>query len=264
MTIRQAPCSWPLLGDCPDLDAITDGEVNAALVTWATSYLWRWTGYRYGLCKVTLRPRKADCPGSTYQGTWHGGWQPALIAGVWRNVSCGTCAGVCGCDDPHAIRLPGPVDSVEKVTIDGADLPAASYRVDDHGVLVRHDGQGWPRCQNLERPAGAEGTWSVDYTFGIPVPTDGQLAAGALACQLAKAYAGAKDCQLPERVQTITREGVTVGFLDPFEGLAEGKTGVWTVDAWVASVTRTPQPSRVLSPDYRSHTRTTSPPGATP
>lgn len=263
MTIRTAPCQWPLLGACDELDEVAaqdygGPEIRDALVLQATSHLWRWTGRVFGLCPVTVRPRRVDCPGSTYAGTHPGGWMPVLVGGVWRNLSCGSCAGTCGCDDENtAIRLPGPVHTVDQVTIDGVVLVDTAYRVDDHGTLVRHDGGVWPACQDLTLPAGEVGTWTVSFTWGVPVPADGQLAAGKLACELAKAYLGSGDCQLPERVQTITRQGVTVGFLDPFEDLTEGRTGIWAVDAWVASITGPPRRAQVYSPDRRAHVRTT-------
>lgn len=256
MTVRTAPCEWPLLG-C-DLSDVADVDVRAALETWATSYLWRWTGYTFGLCETVIRPARDDCPDTTYAGAGAFGFMPVLVGGVWRNLSCGLCGTSCGCDgDLTAIRLPGPVESVASVTIDGDVLDPAAYRVDDHGILTRHDGDGWPRCQDLTLPADAEGTWSVAYTWGVPVPVDGQLAAGTLACQLAKAHRGDDDCQLPERVQTITRQGVTVGLLDPFDGLHDGRTGIWSVDAWVQSIVGSPTRSRVLSPDRARSARTT-------
>lgn len=260
--VRQGPCSWPLLGDCPDLDEVAGQdyggeEIADALVTWATSFLWRWTGRVYGVCPVVIRPRRVDCPRSTFAGDVSG-WGPVLVGGVWRNLSCGACAGDCGCgDEATTVRLPGPVAAVTAVTVDGSTLDSSAYGVDDYGTLVRHDGGVWPGCQDLTLPAGEVGTWTVAYDWGIPVPVDGQLAAGRLACELAKAYVGADGCKLPERVQTITREGVTVGFLDPFDGLNDGRTGLWDVDAWVASVTRPPARSQVYSPDRRVHARST-------
>lgn len=258
-SLRQGPCSWPLLGDCPDLDTIKtdDADVHAALVASAVGFLWRWTGRVFGLCDVVLRPARRSCQHSTFDGGGVSGWTPVLVGGQWRNVTCGSCAGACDCADDTRLRLPSPVHAVSAVTIDGAVLDESAYRLDDHGTLVRHDGGSWPCCQDLTLTAGEEGTWSVAYTWGVPVPVDGQLAAGMLACQLAKAWAGANDCKLPERVQTITREGVTVGFLDPFDGLDSGRTGVWLVDAWVASVTKPAVRSAVYSPDRLGATRTT-------
>lgn len=257
MTVREVPCEWRIVGS-DDCDALADSGIGQDAKAAAVAYLWNWTGRRYGLCPVTIRPARVDCPESTYAGGRVTGWTPVLVGGVWRNVTCGTCVGSCGCDDDvTAIRLPGPVDSVETVTIDGDVLDQAAYRVDNHGILVRQDGGRWPRCQDLTEPAGETGTWTVAYTWGVPVPVGGQIAGGLLACEMAKALVGDGDCQLPERVQTITREGVTVGFLDAFDGLDAGRTGIWAVDAWVASVMDRPTPSRVFSPDRRPTARTT-------
>jgi hypothetical protein len=280
----MAPCDWPLVGcdDCGELDRLRDvvvipdagegeGEGDGGttaydvVVAAATEYLWRWTGRAFGLCEVEVRPCRQDCLGAptTYDG-WagrpdpylpsHGArapFTPALVAGAWRNIVCGGCGDLCGCGETSALRLPAPVDSIVAVTIDGETLDPAAYRVDNRSTLIRQDGGRWPTCQNLALPAGEVGTWSVRYRWGAPVPAGGQVAAGKLACEMAKAYCGSSDCELPERIQTVTREGVTVGFLDPFEGLEAGKTGLWLVDSWVASIRTAPARSTVRSPDTR-------------
>ena len=268
--IRTAPCDWPvILRDCAALDELDEAgeagegpaELTAAdVIEAATAYLWTWTGKVYGLCPVTVRPCRADCPEfTTYRGAGHPdpllptyGWGPALVGGVWRNVRCGVCRGDgCSCDTVEAIELPGPIHSIDQIRIDGEVLDPSAYRVDDRRRLVRDDGEGWPDCQDLGKPAGEPGTWTVTYRWGVPVPKGGQIAAGVLACQLAKALRGDSSCELPQRVQTVTREGVTVGILDPFEGLEGGRTGLWVVDSWVASVTQAPARSTVHSPDAR-------------
>src|SRR3546814_2256809 len=45
----------------------------------------------------------------------------------------------------------------------------------------------WPTCQNMNLADGAEDTWSVTYVKGYAVPKGGQVAAGMLAVELAKA-----------------------------------------------------------------------------
>lgn len=99
-------------------------------------------------------------------------------------------------------------------------------------------------------------TFQVTYMRGIDVPMGGQVAAGRLACELAKAACGDNTCALPKRVQTITRQGVTVGLLDSFDDVDKGRTGIWLIDSWVASM-NIPQSraGRVLSPDRRSSSR---------
>ena len=74
-----------------------------------------------------------------------------------------------------------------------------------------------------------------------------------LAWELSKAVECPDECELPQRVQSVTRQGVSVTVLDQFEDLDEGRTGIWLIDSWVASVTRPPSGGSVLSPDLWCH-----------
>jgi hypothetical protein len=106
-------------------------------------------------------------------------------------------------------------------------------------------------------------TWQVSYTKGTPVPEGGQVAAGVLACELAKGATNDRTCQLPQRVQTIARQGVTVQLLDSFDDVEKGRTGIWLVDSWVASVTQPKRGGSVYSvdiPNPRHRTTTWSAP----
>jgi hypothetical protein len=144
-----------------------------------------------------------------------------------------------------------PVASVTEVQIDGQVLDASAYRVDNSRLLVRQDGGRWPFCQDLSRPLGQDDTWGVTVQTGQPVPIGGQVAAAKLACEFAKAMNGDKACELPQRWQTITRQGVTISAaIDTFQGLDEGKTGIWLIDSWVASVTKPDIGFSMASPDY--------------
>src|SRR5699024_472918 len=134
------------------------------------------------------------------------------------------------------------------VRIDGNVLPDSAYRVDYGNILIRTDGQTWPAVQDMLADPSELNTFEVTYKRGIEVPAGGQFAAGVLACELAKAYCGDQTCELPKRVQTVTRQGVTVGFMDQFEGLEEGKTGIWSIDSWIASVNRVGTFASVMSP----------------
>lgn len=219
----------------------------------AVEYLWNWTGRGYGLCPVTVRPCRSECSlGMPHPldpvGPWM--WGPVLLAGQWYNLACGICGDLCSCvGTPQALRLPGPIDSITQILIDGQALAQAAYRVDNGWVLVRQDGDGWPSCQDMSLPAGEVGTWSIEYVKGTPVPLGGQVAAGVLAIELAKFACRDSTCQLPRRVQSVTRQGVTVAILDSFDDVDKGRTGVWLVDSWVASVTRRPKGGTVASVD---------------
>lgn len=255
-SIRTAPCEWPLAErQCSTLEGLEyglDDDVREA----ATALLWNWTGRVFGLCELSVRPCRSDCAASTYEG-WAGNvsptglgapFQPVLVGGEWLNVACGRCRARCGCSAISDVRLPGPIDSVTKVLLDGEELSAAAYRVDNRTRVVRTDGERWPVCQDLDQPTSEVGTWEITYKRGTPVPKGGEIAAAVLACEMAKAVEG-RDCDLPERVTSVTREGVSMTILDTFEGLEAGRTGLWLVDSWIASVTKTPRRSRVLSPD---------------
>lgn len=256
MTIRTSPCSWPVQfpPDCtvPEPYASLPASGQALYDQMAIDFLWRWTGRRFSICEVTVRPCRERCwDGLSTFGSivTRRPFTPALIRGEWFNIACGSCGDACGCGDTSTLKLPGPVDEITEITIDGTVLDPAAYRVDNHQLLVRLDGDRWPTCQNMGAALGKPDTWGVTYTLGIPVPVGGQIAAGLLASEFAKAACNDSTCLLPKRLQTITRQGVTVGFMDAFDDLQKGGTGLWLIDSWVTSVTRAPQAPRVFSPD---------------
>lgn len=266
-------------GDCPDwtvsyegggadfMDAL-DADQKAAFEGMAVDFLWRWTGGRVGTCPVEIRPCRQACVGaaSTFwgRGPYSAGtgapWTPVLISGHWYNLSCGSCGLTCSCGpETPALVLPGPVASVTTVTVDGVVLPASSYQLNGN-ELRRIDGLGWPVCQDMDAPATEAGTWAVEYLRGTPVPVGGQIAAGLLAVELVKASTNDSTCQLPRRLQSITRQGVTVAVLDSFDDIEKGHTGIWLVDSWVASMTRAPMGGTVRSPDVPRKGRYSTPP----
>lgn len=265
----QAPCDWPLaIPDetkgclpCEALYELND-EQQMMVTEMAVELLWNWTHRKYGTCEVEVRPCRVDCTpySSTFWGNRTayglpqiGGWAPALLGGEWYNIRCGVCPQPrCTCDDTaNSIILPGPVAEIVEIIVDGEILPVDSWLLRD-GILYRVDGGVWPECndQSADPLDPTTGAWTVTYLKGYPVPAGGRLAAYNLACELAKDLLGRDDCQLPQRLQSVTREGVSMAILDGFEGLDDGKTGIWGIDAWIASVTA-PRPvmPRVYSPD---------------
>lgn len=280
MSIATAPCDWPIVGcgteddygqaielglDCRALTSLSEAS-RAFVEEAATSHLWNWTGRKFGLCEVTVRPCRQDClkQGSTYGGVGHplipthgAPWQPALIGGSWYNLSCGRCGEGCSCSSVEQLALPGPVDSIVEVLVDGVAVDAEAYRVDNRRLLVRQDGGTWPVCNDLAKAPSEPDTWQVSYLRGAEVPASGQLAAGLLACEMAKALCGDSSCKLPQRVQSITREGVSTVILDSFEGLEKGQTGIWFVDSWVISMNNPPRRPTVYSPDVQRPRATT-------
>lgn len=87
----------------------------------------------------------------------------------------------------------------------------------------------WPKCNDLSKTDDEVGTMSVTLTYGRPVPELLKLAAQEFACQLIKKCVG-KPCDLPQRVTSISRQGMNASFLDPMEFMKEGLTGIFLVD----------------------------------
>lgn len=214
-------------------------QIDNALMA-ASEILWAATGRQFGTCTVTIRPCRAKCGpcGATSSdwfevrdfGTGFGAfpWTPFLENGVWTNIPT-----VCGCEKScchvEGIPLPYPVCCVDEVKIDGVVLDPSAYKVQDFKTLVRIDGGSWPDCQNLAAPDTEPDTFSVTVTYGREVPALIKLAAAELACQFIKVCTK-QPCQLPQRMQSMSRDGITVGFIDPMEFLKAGRTGIYIVD----------------------------------
>lgn len=238
-------CGWGLVveettGPCSAFGTMSAPDQQSYL-DYAADLLYEWTGRIFGVCEVELRPclEGARATRNTFYGT------SAIGTGLFAEVRCGQCAGACRCgfDGTKVIALPGPVHEVTSVSIDGIALPSEAWTVMYSRMLVRLDGGTWPRDQDLSAPPTASGTFVVSYLQGIPVPAGGLIAARALACELAKAVKGDNTCQLPRRVTSISRQGVTIAAaLDTFDDLERGRTGIWLVDSWVSSMQR-PRPS---------------------
>ena len=89
---------------------------------------------------------------------------------------------------------------------------------------------------------------TVVYTYGSPPPLDIQRAIDQLARQFALAECG-QQCQLPERVTNVTREGVSWTLIDPQDFLDNGRTGLYFVDLILKTYTGAPARSAVWSPE---------------
>jgi hypothetical protein len=256
MTDCQTGCYWPVdytgCSSCGDLPP----EEQAVWEQIATDLLGSWTGNVFGVCTVELRPCQTGCADSNWATYWGRGprWDPTfpsqggpgvpfypvLVGGKWFNVTCG-CVGRCTCEPtgPTVLTLPGPVQTVDEVWVDGALLPASAYRLANKRHLIRVDGEVWPGCQDmLMDPRLDPDTFLVVYSKGLPVPAGGQMAAGRLACELALAACGSEECQLPDSMTALTRQGISMNFQDMTQGPEQVVTGIRSIDWWVASVSK--------------------------
>lgn len=237
------PCqAWDL--ECANFPEGTTPELEAFAAMAATEALWSRTKQQFGTCSVELRPCRKDClptwpliPTSGWNDLTGGVWpfpQPALVGGNWINVACGSCFTDCSCSHVSEVRLPYPVAAIIEVRVDGVVLPSSAYRVDNFNLLVRLDGEDWPRCNDLNLDDSQPGTWSVTASYGRAVPQLGKLAAGQLAVEIAKRCVNASGCLIGERsVQEVTRQGVKKVFFDANEAFKGGLIGLSWVDMFI-------------------------------
>lgn len=238
-----------LCSPCDDYD-IDMGLMDDALQA-ASDILFALSGRQYpGKCTTTVtvdrRHIAAQSPGD-----------PSLLrsVGAYTGRQSGRL-GLRRTGAPKEITLGvHPVIDVTKVVVDGDELADSLYRVDDWRWLVREDD-----------PDGSNPGWSfddvmtVDVTYGRTPPPFGVQAAASLGCQLYLACQpeDVRDgCVLPKRIQSITRQGMQMVVMDPFDFLDEGKTGVYEVDLFLkqANPGGVARRAAIASPDVPSRVR---------
>jgi hypothetical protein len=226
----------------------------------AKALLYGRSGRQFGCCEVTLRPCNSGCGcgsaelgtyGSYYYGNGHGAmWGPLQLAsGQWINTYCPCAGDSCGCCSMEELRLPGPVQDVNEVLIDGNVLAPTAYVVNNHKYVARIDGSAWPTCQDLNAPSTDPNTFQITYTRGIPLDAFGLAAYKELSCEFLKAMVNADGCRLPQNLQTVSRQGVT---LRVSEDVAKGEIiGIPLVEQWLTMVNpyKAARRAAVFSPD---------------
>lgn len=151
------------------------------------------------------------------------------------------------------IRLRGqPVTEVVAVrNVNGGIVSPDSYYLVDHSTLQFSEGA-------LIVPADIE----VTYSYGANPPTLGKMAARRVAIEFVKLWEGDSDCALPQRVTSVTRQGVTYTVLDSQDFLEEMRLGIYEVDLFLktANPNRAQKRSKVFSPDIPKARRYTPKP----
>jgi hypothetical protein len=136
--------------------------------------------------------------------------------------------------------------------LDGNIIEPDKYYLSDHSTILGVPGAGWS-------PSQVE----VTYTYGSPPPTAGRAAARVLATELVKLYEDDDTCALPQRVTSISRQGVSYTLLDNQDFIDELKTGIYAIDLFLKTVNpdKARARARVFSPDQPRARRIT---GASP
>lgn len=202
--IEAGPLLWDVESPCGEGPDGTDASQWARAQALAVEWVWALSGRKYGLRSVVFRPE----------------WTTPVAGHHHRSHL------------PVRSPLPGPVDEISEVLVDGQVLDPAAWQQQGDD-LVRIDGHAWYPFQNVGHPTTEVGTWQVTYLRGVSVPESGQWAVGTLACELLKAIQGEK-CRLPSNVQTVARNGVSIS-LDAKQ-LQLGFTTLTDVDQWCRMV----------------------------
>jgi hypothetical protein len=159
----------------------------------------------------------------------------------------------------------GPVTGINSLAVVNEDetiRPITGYRRLGNMILLPSNQRGVNGSLPLWRVnaigaacAEPETFYRLDYRFGSTLTHSGRQAAVDYAQQLWLALEDSQECALPQRVTSLTREGVGIEMLTPQDYLDRGRTGLPNVDEWLAQANprRVLRPAGVYTPD--------SPPG---
>lgn len=139
-----------------------------------------------------------------------------------------------------------PATVIHSVTIGGSLQDPGSYTLSNGYILQVDRSLTQPRSASGFDQYGSFGQmpWSrpnavapvgpsvaVDYTYGVlDPPLIAQRAISVFSAEIQLAESGSNDCRIPERVTSVTRQGVSWTMLDPQEFLSDGRTGIYEVD----------------------------------
>jgi len=229
-----------------ELGAYADTEYAQEAAETASYLMWAMSGRKY-TGEVTVTERYVCAKRAYRMGPSSKNYYGTLIAGEVYNIPITDFQEYAelvsdGLSPESRIRLRGrPVTKIHTVrTRDGRILDPSSYYLVDHSVIQAAAGVPWTPC-NVE----------ITYTYGSSVPAAGKMAARTLAMEFCKLWNGDDDCALPQRVTSISRQGVSYTLLDSQDFIEEMRTGLYAVDLFLKTVNpdKARAKSRVFSPD---------------
>jgi hypothetical protein len=244
---------------------LSNDVINAILAqaaSGATEILHMLSGQQFpGKCgPVTIRPVARPLNGDNL-GAITRQWS---YGGVGSNASLGSAMPSVvphyGAEyAPEIILYDFPIREILEVKIDGVVIPPEEYELREFKKLIRvrptssftpTERWGWPTSQIQDLPDTQEGTFSITYTYGQDPGTMGRLACIELAQAIALPMLGDWK-RFPERMTAMTRQGVSAQVASFTDALANGGTGFYNIDLWLAAInpTKARRRGRVWSPD---------------
>lgn len=126
------------------------------------------------------------------------------------------------------------INSVASIYIDELLLEPEAYRIDSRRFIRRIDSFSWPCDWTVQEGLNyTPQQFLVTANLGDAPPVEGRRAAGVFAGEIYKMYRG-DPCKLPDRVQTTTRQGVSMTRINPNDFLDGWRTGIVSIDMFLA------------------------------
>lgn len=234
-----------LWADVTALDKPTSPNAKEALAT-ASYLLWVLSGRRWsGWHTVT---EEYVCDG--FMSGTNGWWPTTQQWEVAENHFITTTA------DPHWGKRPGQrflflrhrpareLLAVKRMNT-GELIEPSTLAIYDYAYLAPNNAGCC--CDDCWDPCCLE----VTYKWGGPPPPAGVTAVLDLANEFVKAIECPDECRLPERVTSVSRQGVNYQIFDPQDFLTDGRLGLYSVDVFLKAVNpnKAQLPARVFSPD---------------
>lgn len=194
----------------------------------ASYLLWAMSGRKYS-GETTVTERYTCTLRNNRMGPSTKTNSPVLFSGDVYNIPSGDYDEYSelssdGMSPDSRIKLRGrPVTKIHAIrNKDGAILDPSSYYLVDHSTVHIQAGTPWTPC-NTE----------ITYSYGTPVPIAGKMAARKLAVEFARLWSGDEACELPQRVTSVSRQGVSYTILDNQEFIDELRTGLYEIDLFL-------------------------------
>lgn len=123
-----------------------------------------------------------------------------------------------------------PITDIEYVRRVGDERFLSHVIESSHRVRLLEQAPQAPHSTQRSWACAEPTRMEVRYTYGSPPPAPVVKAIETLSAELLKAIVGDRTCKLPERVTSVTREGLTMALIDPQDFLDKGRTGLVQVD----------------------------------
>lgn len=195
------------------------GPYTESAVQYACFILYKLSGEKYNGLQTTTEVYTADTSMSTLT-------QPAVVGGAMYNFPRSASEG------NRELRLRHtPVRSIQSINYLGRTLDPSEFSLRNNSYVVQKNSMPWILNPVTEL--------EVTYTHGTPPPAAGRRAAIRLANELILWDKGSGNCALPERISSVSKQGVSYTVMDPQEFISNGKVGIYEIDLFLAAANPT-------------------------